>query len=1098
MRRLRPLAVPCVLAAAAGAQHDAEAPAPAPAPLAIAGASDEAQQQIAKFTLAPGLQCDLLAAEPDLCNAVAFAIDGRGRVYVAETFRINDGVFDTRNYMQWKDADLACRTVADRVAKYGKFIPDDVPKYAAFPERIRLLVDSDKNGSLDRSTVFADAFTELADGIASGVLPVGDDVFFTNIPKLWRLRDRDGDGTADERHVVHDGYGVHTSLIGHDLHGLVVGPDRRLYFSIGDRGFHVEHEGRVHTYPDEGAVLRCELDGSDLEVVHRGLRNPQELAFDQWGDLFTGDNNSDGGDRARFVQVVAGADSGWRIGYQWLDDRGAWNREQLWQPRHPGQPAWHLPPIANIADGPSGLAYDPGQGLPARYRDCFFLCDFRGGSSYSGVHALRLQRHGAGFALVSWQKPIWGVLCTDVDFAPDGSMYVLDWVSGWNKTGKARIYRVRTPAMANDLALRGTAQLLAGDLKARGEAQLGSLLAHADRRVRQAAQFALVDLGAIAALQELAAAPDAALPRLHAIWGLGILGRRDAAALATVPALLDDGDADVRTAAARVLGDARLASAGPALVKGLADRAGGVQRECALALARLGPAAPTGAAAALLGLLRRNDDRDHVLRHAAVFALAEVADTGALQAHTGDSSRAVRLGVLLALARRRDAAIATFLTDGEPALRFEAARAIYELPIDGAMAALAQLAYDDVPDQVATDWRVLNANRMRGEVESGETLVHTAGLASHPTATRREALAILAEWLAPHGQCRVTGVWRPCEHPKAEIVARAFAPNVPTLLADDEVAAATAAAAARLGLRDTAPALAAAVTDDRRLVDIRIAALDALDRLQAPELPAATATIGADAPVALRRRAVELLSRSAPEQAVPVLATLLANAPTGERQAALQALGDLRHPSATALLGDWLARLPRGEVPAPLQLDLLLAAARHESPDLARQLAAHDTAAAAEGALGPWSTCREGGDAKAGKSVFFDHEATRCTRCHTLDGQGGNAGPVLDGIGKRLDRDQLLAALVTPSAAIAAGFGSTTVDLHDGTVLAGFVTKDQDGVLTLVGVDGKAQDVPWSRIQKRTPNGTSAMPPMGGPLDRRQIRDLIEFLATRK
>ena len=132
-------------------------------------------------------------------------------------------------------------------------------------------------------------------------------------------------------------------------------------------------------YPHEGAVLRCELDGSKLEVVHHGLRNPQELAFDQWGDLFTGDNNSDGGDKARIVQITPGADSGWRIGFQWLNDRGAWNREKMWHARHPEQTAAILPPIRNFADGPSGLVYDTGIGLPERFRDNFFLCDFRGG-----------------------------------------------------------------------------------------------------------------------------------------------------------------------------------------------------------------------------------------------------------------------------------------------------------------------------------------------------------------------------------------------------------------------------------------------------------------------------------------------------------------------------------------------------------------------------------------------------------------------------------------------------------------------------------------------------------------------------------------------
>ncbi|MFM1871397.1 MAG: hypothetical protein RL398_819, partial [Planctomycetota bacterium] len=188
------------LSAVVRAQHEVATKDPAAA-LKIAPASNEAQEQIASFQLAPGLVCDLLAAEPDLCNIVAFAIDNLGRVYVAETFRIQDGVFDDRSYMQWKDDDLACLTVADRIAKYQKHIPNDIPKYSAFPERVRMLVDTDRNGTLDRSTVFADGFNDMADGIGSGVLPVGGDVFFTNIPKLWRLRDTDGDGIADERTV---------------------------------------------------------------------------------------------------------------------------------------------------------------------------------------------------------------------------------------------------------------------------------------------------------------------------------------------------------------------------------------------------------------------------------------------------------------------------------------------------------------------------------------------------------------------------------------------------------------------------------------------------------------------------------------------------------------------------------------------------------------------------------------------------------------------------------------------------------------------------------------------------------------------------------
>ncbi len=1099
MLRPRPstlsLAALPLLAAPALAQHDT-AQAPEKRPMYVAPASDEAQKQIAGFQLPAGFVCDLVAAEPDLCNAVAFAFDNQGRCYVAETFRINDGVFDTRSYMQWKDDDLACLTVADRLAKYGKHIPNDIPKYAGYSERIRLLVDTDKNGVFDRSTVFADGFTDLADGIASGVLPVGNDVWFTNIPKLWRLRDGNGDGIADERTAVQDGYGVHTSLIGHDMHGLIVGPDRRLYFSIGDRGFQVSDGKRTLAYPHEGAVLRCELDGSGLEVVHRGLRNPQELAFDAFGDLFTGDNNSDGGDRARLVQIVTGADTGWRIGYQWLDDRGAWNRDKLWQPRHPQQSARVLPPIANFADGPSGLVFDPGIGLSERFRGCFFLCDFRGGASYSGVHAIRLERNGAGYALGSTDKVVWNVLATDVDFGPDGSMYVLDWVSGWNKTGKGRIYRVRPANAGNDLALRSSATLLGSDLSARGTAALQPLLAHADRRVRQAAQFALVDLGAHEVLAAVANARDAArLARVHALFGLGILGRRDASRLDGVDKLLDEGDPEVRAIAARVLGEAKRTDAIGALQKRLQDGNARVQREAALALATFGTAA-TGATGALFDLLRRNDDHDAVLRHAAVLALAECAGRDALLERTGDAAIAVRRGALLALARRLDAEVARFLRDGDVTLRADAARAIYEGPIQPAMRELAKLCYDETADDAAIDWRAINACRLLGETEYGEALVQVAARKQHPAATRREALAVLAEWKAPHGQCRVTGNWRPCTHENAHVVAQCLTPVAVELLGDGDVAAATVRAIVQLELKTLAPNLQQLVGDGKAADDVRVAALDALATLQSELLQPTLAGIGADAPVPLRKRAVALLQHSAPEQAVPVLATLLANASLGEQQAAFEALGGLQHASATALLRTWLQRLERDDVPAALRLDLVLAAGKHA--ELAPLLAARSDAAAKLGAVQPYADCLEGGDSKSGRAVFFDHEATRCTRCHTLGGNGGNAGPVLDGIGKKLTRQQLLEALITPSLRIAEGFGTVTIELDDATAHTGVVTKDQDGSVTLVPVSGEPVTVPQSRIRSRTPNAASAMPPMGGPLSKTQIRDLLEFLGKQQ
>jgi len=93
---------------------------------------------------------------------------------------------------------------------------------------------------------------------------------------------------------------------------------------------------------------------------------------------------------------------------------------------------------------------------------------------------------------------------------------------------------------------------------------------------------------------------------------------------------------------------------------------------------------------------------------------------------------------------------------------------------------------------------------------------------------------------------------------------------------------------------------------------------------------------------------------------------------------------------------------------------------------------------------------------------------------------------------------QLLEALVAPSARIAEGFGATMLELHDGTVHVGLVTKDQDGAVTIVSGTGEPTVVPSTSIKSRKANAESAMPKMAGPLSRRQVRDVVEFLSRQQ
>ena len=97
----------------------------------IAPASDGPAKSMKKIRVPKGLDISLFAAEPHLANPVAFCIDEKNRFYVAETFRLHHGVTDIRGHMNWLDDDLACRTVADRVAMYMKYAGQELRRLRA-------------------------------------------------------------------------------------------------------------------------------------------------------------------------------------------------------------------------------------------------------------------------------------------------------------------------------------------------------------------------------------------------------------------------------------------------------------------------------------------------------------------------------------------------------------------------------------------------------------------------------------------------------------------------------------------------------------------------------------------------------------------------------------------------------------------------------------------------------------------------------------------------------------------------------------------------------------------------------------------------------
>ena len=253
-------------------------------------------------------------------NPSAICFDQQGRLYIAEIHRWRAGVQDIRNEQRLLKEDIAVQTNAERLAMYEKdAINRPLSFFTEYEDRIVRTEDTNGEGRADKSSVFADGFRDALDGPGIGLMEVDGSIWYTIIPKLWRLNDADGDGKVEKREVIQDGFGPRISLSGHDMHGLIQGPDGKIYWSIGDRGYSIEtKEGKRWHRPMEGAVFRCDPDGSNVEEFHRGLRNPQELAFDQYGNLFTCDNDADSWDTGRLVYVMEGGNSGWNHGHQAL------------------------------------------------------------------------------------------------------------------------------------------------------------------------------------------------------------------------------------------------------------------------------------------------------------------------------------------------------------------------------------------------------------------------------------------------------------------------------------------------------------------------------------------------------------------------------------------------------------------------------------------------------------------------------------------------------------------------------------------------------------------------------------------------------------
>lgn len=256
-----------------------------------------AAEQRALFNVPPGFEVKLVASEPEIQKPMNVAFDAAGRVWVTGSVLYpwparRDAVGNPIAAFQknWDDNQLAFRATST---------PPEPAEHGL--DSVRILSDFGPDGRARRVTVFADGLN-----IPIGILPLprpparsassdrgprGDSALVFSIPAIWKLTDTDGDGRADVREKLYDGFGFK------DTHGMSssywLWCDGWVY---GTHGFAnasevTDRAGNV-TKLTSGNTYRFRPDGSRFELFARGQTNPFGLAFDARGDVYTADSHS--------------------------------------------------------------------------------------------------------------------------------------------------------------------------------------------------------------------------------------------------------------------------------------------------------------------------------------------------------------------------------------------------------------------------------------------------------------------------------------------------------------------------------------------------------------------------------------------------------------------------------------------------------------------------------------------------------------------------------------------------------------------------------------------------------------------------------------
>jgi putative membrane-bound dehydrogenase-like protein len=481
------------------------------------------EEEKARFTLAPGFEIELVAAEDMEAGVGKFITvdwDQRGNLWTMTALEYP--VDANENPAAAKE--LYASKAKDKVLVY-----DRDPK--------------SPTGYANKPRVFADGLA-----IPLGILPYKNGVYVQHGPDIVFLSDNDGDGKADKREVILTGFGVQDSHL--FPHQFTRAPGGWIWFAQGAFNY-----GKVKTTRgaevqfDQTRMAKFRYDGAQFEITSQGPCNIWGLHMTMEGETWIQEANDFGYPAMPFHEY---ANYPGCSGAQW----------KSYAPEFPGT----APHFQMGGTGLSGLAITDRSGWPDAYNDVIYIAN----PITRKIQAIKAQRDGSRYALTKLPD---FVLSSDEMFrpvalrlGPDGCLYIVDWynkIISHNEVPRnhperdkkrGRIWRVKhseqKPLDVPDFTKASGDQLIA---KLGGENTTQSHLAWqaiGDRAMKELAPKLKANV---------ADTKQTAARRIASLWALESLQSLDDA---TVRPLFEDSNRNIRREAVRVLGSSFPAIAG--------------------------------------------------------------------------------------------------------------------------------------------------------------------------------------------------------------------------------------------------------------------------------------------------------------------------------------------------------------------------------------------------------------------------------------------------------------------------------------------------------------------------------------------------------